>query len=94
MVNCAQIAEYVVKTGVKKSIMLHQINRRIEPSASNAKDHTTPKHVDAGQGEPRVYRRTLAENPVASVTEGKEQPYAEQTTMIAQNNSRADFIAL
>ena len=52
------------------------------------------KHVDADQGEPRADRGTIAENPVASVTEGKEQPHAEQTTMMAQNNSRADFIAL
>lgn len=67
--------------------LLHQHNSRTEPSAGNARDHTAPKHVDAGQGQPRA----LAENPVASVTEGKEQPHAEQTTMMTQNNARADL---
>ena len=39
--------------------LLHQHNRRTEPSSGNAKDHTAPKHVDAGQGEPRADRGTL-----------------------------------
>ena len=55
--------------------------------AGNAKDHTAQKHVDAGQGEPRADRGTLAENPVASVTEGKEHPHAEQTTMMTQSSN-------
>lgn len=73
--------------------LLHQYNRRIEPSASNAKDHTEPKPVDAGQGEPRADWDTMAENTLASVTDGKEQ-HAQQTIKMTQNNSRADFIAL
>ena len=73
--------------------LLHQRDRRVETSSSSTKDHTEPKRVDADQREQRAERDTLSADPVASVTEGKEQPHAQQTTMMTQNNFRADFIA-
>ena len=58
------------KTGVKKSIIGCCISI------------TTGLSHRRGQGEPRADWGILAENPVASVTEGKEQPHGEQTTMM------------
>ena len=74
--------------------LLHERDRRVEISSSSTKDQTEPKRVDAGQREQRAERGTLSADPAASVTVGKEQPHAQQTTMMTQNNSRADFIAL
>ena len=73
--------------------LLYQHDCSVETSSSSTKDQTEPKRVDAGQREHRAEQGTLSADPAASVTEGKEQPYAQQTTMMAQNN-RADFIAL
>ena len=74
--------------------LLHQRDRKVETSSSSTKDQTEPKRVDAGQREQRAEQGTLSADPAASVTEGKEQPHTQQTTMMTQNNSRADFIAL
>ena len=66
----------------------------VETSSSSTKNQTEPKRVDAGQREQRAEQGTLSADPAASATEGKEQSHAQQTTMMTQNNSRADFIAL
>ena len=73
--------------------LLHQRDRRVETSSSSTKDQTEPKRM-AGQKEQHAERVTLSANPAASVTEEKEQPHAQQTTMMTQINSRAEFIAL
>ena len=76
--------------------LLHQHDRRVETSepTSSARNQTQPKRVDADQKEQRAERDTLSADQAASVTEGMEQQHSQQTTMMTQNNSRADFIAL
>ena len=76
--------------------LLHQHDRSVETlePTSNARNQTEPERVDADQKEQRAERDNLSADQAASVTEGKEQQHAQQTTMMTQNNSTADSIAL
>ena len=93
LVNCAQAVGYVVKMAVKKptigcctSMIVGMHHRRVA-------QRTEPKRVDPGQSEQRAEPGTSKSDPADFVTEGKEQPHAEQTTMMTQSSSRTDFIA-
>ena len=51
-------------------------------------DQTEPKRIDPGQREHRTEPGVFQADPSDSVTEGKEQPHAEQITMVTQSSSR------
>ena len=74
--------------------MLHQRDRRDEPSAKNTRDRTEPKRIDSDQTEHSSGGGTISEDETTSVTEGKPQQQPHQTTMITQNYSKVDYIAL
>ena len=84
------------KKWVPRNLLLHHHDRSVETSepTSSARNQTEPERVDADQKEQRAERDTLSADQTASVTEGKEQQHAQQTTMMTQNNSIADSIAL
>ena len=76
--------------------LLYQHDRRVETSepTSSARNQTEPKRFDADQKEQCAEPDTLSADQAAFVTEGKEQQHEQQTTIMTQNNSMADFIAL
>ena len=84
MVNCAQNSRTCGKNGCQEihHRLLHQRDRRVETSSSSTKDQTEPKRVDTGQREQRAEQGTLSADPATSFTEGKEQPLAQQTTIM------------
>ena len=54
--------------------LLHQRDRRVEPSEKGTRDQTEPKRVDSDQTEHSSGGCTLSEDETDSVTEGKEPP--------------------
>ena len=74
--------------------LLHQREIRVEPSEKGTRDQTEPKRVDSDQTEHISGGYPLSEEETDSVTEGKEPPNAQQITMVTQNSSKSDFIAL
>ena len=74
--------------------LLHQRDSRVEPLEKGTMDQTEPKRVDSDRTEHSSGGYTLSEDVTDSVTEGKEPPNAQQITMMTQNSSKSDFIAL
>ena len=74
--------------------LLHQRDRRDEPSTKNTRDRTEPKRIDSDQTELSSGGGTISEDETTSVTEGKPQQQPQQTTMVTQNYSKVDYIAL
>ena len=74
--------------------LLHQRDRRVEPSEKGTRDQTEPKRIDSDQTEHSSGGCTLSEDETDSLTEGKEPPNAQQITMVTQNSSKSDLIAL
>lgn len=64
----------------------------MEPKIS-AQNQTEPKRVHADKKEQYAERDILTADQAASVTEEEEQ-HSQQITMMTQNISRMDFIAL
>ena len=73
--------------------LLHQRDRRVEPSEKGTRDQTEPKRIDSDQTEHSSGGCTLSEDETDSLTEGKEPPNAQQITMVTQNSSKSDLIA-
>ena len=82
MVSCAQVAECVGKNGCQENHhrLLHQRDRKAEVSPSSTPSNTEPKRISGDQTE----RNTSSEDETDSLTEGKEQPRIQQTTMAFQ----------
>ena len=70
--------------------LLHQRDRTAEVSPSSTPSNTEPKRIIGDQTE----RDTSSEDEADSLTEGKEQPRIQHTTMVTQSIPKTDFIAL
>ena len=73
--------------------LLHRSDRMMGQSTSDTIYRTEPKREVDSQVE-LSSEDSLSEDVTSSVTEGKGQPNAQQTTMVANNNSQSGYIAL
>ena len=73
--------------------LLHRSDRMMGQSVSDTIYRTEPKREVDSQVE-LSSEDSLSEDVTSSVTEGKGQPNAQQTTMVANNNSQSGYVAL
>ena len=97
MVNYVQLVGYAEKMDVKKVITGCYISVIVEMNHRQRTRGTKPnrsKRIDSDQTEHSSGEGTISEDETTSVSEGKPQQQPQQTTMVTQNYSKMDYIAL